>query len=77
MINPKHERYMEAKRAGKSVKECVKAALPGVDESSPRFKDWLDNAETKIPELKNMIEFEGLNKPKKTTPKKTTAAEAE
>ncbi len=74
-INMKHERYLEAKRAGKSIEECVKAALPGTEKNTKRFKWWLENAETEIPELKLQIEFEELNKPKKTTTKKPAAGE--
>lgn len=76
-MNPKHERYLKAKREGKSINDCVKAALPGCDPKSKRFKDWVDNAETSIPELKDMIDFEDLNKPKKAPAKKAPATEGE
>lgn len=69
-MNPKHERYLNAKRAGKPVAECVTAALPGCDARSDRFKWWVSNAETEIEEIKGTIELEKLNKPKKTAPKK-------
>ncbi len=68
-MNPKHERYLEAKREGKTAVQCTRAALPGVDENSPRFKDWVANAE-KIKEIAQIIELEGLNKRKKAPAKK-------
>lgn len=64
-VNPKFQRYIEAKRQGKSVEDCVRAALPGVDEKSERFKQWVAFAETHYTEIRNTIELEGLNKPKK------------
>ena len=67
-MNEKHERYLAAKREGKSVKDCVKAAIPGVSEHHVRFKWWLENGE-KIPAIARQIEFEGLNKPKKAAKK--------
>lgn len=69
-MNPKNERYLEAKRDGKSIKDCVIAALPGSDPKSDRFKWWVANAEKEIAEIKDTIELEGLNKPKKAAPKK-------
>tara|TARA_R100001086_G_scaffold44950_3_gene19947 strand:+ start:1168 stop:1401 length:234 start_codon:yes stop_codon:yes gene_type:complete len=69
-MNPKHKRYLEEKRAGKSVAECAKAAVPGSDPKSDHFKWWASKAETEIPEIKDTIELEGLNKPKKAAPKK-------
>lgn len=74
-MNPKHERYLEAKRAGKSVAECAKAAVPGSDPKGDHFKWWVANAETEIEEIKNTIELEGLNKPKKAPAKKAPAKE--
>ncbi len=76
-MNPKHERYLEAKRAGKSVTECAKAAVPGSDLKGDHFKWWVENAETEIEEIKNTIELEKLNKPKKVAPKKKPEAATE
>lgn len=47
-MNLKHQRYLEARRAGLSIEECVKAALPGVDPTSERFQNWVATAETHI-----------------------------
>ena len=74
-MNLKHERYLEAKRAGKTAVQCTRAALPGVDEDSPRFKNWVANAEKDIPEIAKTIESENLNKPKKAAPKKKAEPE--
>ncbi len=76
-MNLKQQRYLDAKREGKSVLACVKAALPACDPESARFKDWVKNAETKIPEIRNTIELEGLNKSKKAAPKKKPVAATE
>lgn len=76
-MNPKHERYLEAKRDGKSVADCVKAALPGSDPKSERFKWWVAKAETEISEIKDTIELEKLNKPKRSAPKKKPEAAEE
>ncbi len=75
-MNPKHERYLEAKRAGKSIKDCVAAALPGADPKSERFQNWMKDAES-IEEIKGVIELEGLNKSKKAAPKKKPVADTE
>lgn len=76
-MNSKHDRYLEAKRFGATPLECTKAALPGADPKSNRFKWWVANAETEIPEIKGTIELEGLNKPKKPAPKKKPAPATE
>ena len=69
-MNQKFKRYLEAKREGKSVEDCVRAALPAVDENSPRFKNWVMDAETVYTDIAKTIEIEGLNNPKKTPAKK-------
>jgi len=76
-MNMKFKRYLDAKREGKSVKDCVRAALPGVAEDHPRFTQWEQFAETQYIEIKNTIELEGLNKPKKKAPAKKPVKEAE
>jgi len=74
-MNLKHKRYLDAKRAGKTAVQCTRAALPGVDEDSKRFKNWVANAEKDIPEIAKTIESENLNKPKKSAPKKKAEPE--
>ncbi len=79
-MNSKHERYLEAKRNGANPLECTKAALPGTDPKSNRFKWWVAHAESEVPEIKGVIELEGLGKktaPKKAPPKKTAPTEGE
>lgn len=72
-MNLKHQRYLEARRAGLSIEECVKAALPGVDPTSERFQNWVATAETHIADIKAVVEAEGLNKGAKKAAKKTSA----
>ncbi|GJM01963.1 MAG: hypothetical protein DHS20C08_04640 [Rhodomicrobium sp.] len=73
-MNPKFQRYIDAKRDGKSIEDCVRAALPAVDENSTRFKQWVAFAETHYTDIRKTIKLEGLNKSKlKVVSKKTPA----
>jgi hypothetical protein len=60
----KIKRYNEAIEAGKSKEQAVKAAIPGVDPGSDRFKNWMDTVE----DMDGALKAKGRKKSPKPKP---------
>lgn len=43
--NPKHDKWVAARKAGATPEEAARAALPGEPEGSDRLKYWVENGD--------------------------------